>query len=267
MTFCFSSFSSSLGRVPERSWDRHSIRSYIMDCTWRKRSFLLAWETGNNPQSRGPKVLGCALGKLRPTQVRVFRAMAERPSWHPPCYKRIGWCSWSWTYFPLTPHIQATGASQKQKLKSDHFLVKERVISDSCPKRYLSRNTMNICYEGKQIFATPRCVSLARGLFGVKGNQKQADPGKALYLPLNGLNLYWKGSLYQEEGCYQRFLLPKKLICIAGQPLFSHISSPFLSMASLPLVFPGPYSFPQLRMLYKPQLPGCLLILISLGLP
>ncbi|KAL0608484.1 Zinc finger protein 701 [Plecturocebus cupreus] len=33
---------SSLGKVPERSWDLHSIRSYIMDCTWRKRSFLLA---------------------------------------------------------------------------------------------------------------------------------------------------------------------------------------------------------------------------------
>lgn len=44
VTFCFSSFNSSLGSVPERSWERHSIRSYIMDCTWRKRSFLLAYK-------------------------------------------------------------------------------------------------------------------------------------------------------------------------------------------------------------------------------
>lgn len=73
VTFCFSSFSSSLGRVPERSWDRHSIRSYIMDCTCINRSFLLAYETGNNTQSPGPRVCGHLYDKLCQSQSSMFR--------------------------------------------------------------------------------------------------------------------------------------------------------------------------------------------------
>lgn len=46
MTFCLSSLNSSLGRVPERSWERHSIRSHISLWTCFTRLSLLAWTGG-----------------------------------------------------------------------------------------------------------------------------------------------------------------------------------------------------------------------------
>ena len=41
VTFFLSSASSSLGRVPDRIWDRHSIRLYVICCSWRKSMTLL----------------------------------------------------------------------------------------------------------------------------------------------------------------------------------------------------------------------------------
>lgn len=211
-------------------------------------------------------MLGHLFGKLCPNRARKFRAMADHPSWPLSCNKKMGAGLRHW-HVSYPTHSGPRNFLRSKNYDLNHFLVKERVISDSYPKRHRSRNTMNICCEGEQIFATPKYVSLVWGLFWAKGNQKPTDSGKTIYLPLNCLNLHWKKACTRKRAIIRDTFLGKKLICITGNLCFPNISSATKGMAFLPVIFLDPYSLPLLRVLYKPQLPGCLLSLMSLGIP